>query len=162
MLSFNPYTIVFTIVNLLVLWLFLRRFLFNKVTEILDKRAQSVQNELDHAAKEKTQAEQLHQQYDQQLSHAQEESASLLSQAKEQAQKEYQAVLDRAQAEANRLMETTRKQLAVEHDNMIRGARNEVAQLALLAAAKVAQKELDRQGDLALVDSFLSETGDRS
>ena len=86
----------------------------------------------------------------------------LLAQSKAQAQREYEAVLEQARAEAQALLDTTRKQLEAERSSMIRGARNEVAQLALLAAAKVAQKELNAQGDLALVDSFLSDLGDPS
>ena len=160
MLDFNPYTIVFTILNLLVLWLFLRRFLFGKITAILDQRAQAVQSELDGAAREKEQAEQLYRQYDEQLGQARQESAELLTRTKAQAQQQYQLTLDAAQADARQLMETTRKQLETERESMLRGARKEVAQLALLAAAKVAQKELDGQSDLAMVDAFLSETGD--
>lgn len=160
MLSFNPYTIVFTILNLLVLWLFLRHFLFGKITAILDRRAQMVQSELDGAEQEKKQAEQLRRQYDEQLKQARQESAELLAQAKAQAQQQYQFTLDVAQTDARKLMETTRKQLQAERESMIRGARNEVAQLALFAATKVAQKEMDSQSDMALVDAFLSETGD--
>ena len=151
MLDFNPYTIVFTILNLLVLWLFLRHFLFGKVTAILDQRAQTVQNELDGAAREKEQAEQLHRQYEEKLGQAR---------TKVQAQQKYQSTLDAAQADARQLVDTTRKQLEAERESMLRGARKEVAQLALIAAAKVAQKELDSQSDLAMVDAFLSETGD--
>ncbi|MET0018322.1 F0F1 ATP synthase subunit B [Oscillibacter sp.] len=160
MLDFNPYTIVFTILNLLVLWLFLRHFLFGKITAILDQRAQAVQSELDGAAREKEQAEQLYRQYDEQLGQARQESAELLTRTKAQAQQQYQLTLDAAQADARQLMETTRKQLETERESMLRGARKEVAQLALLAAAKVAQKELDGQSDLAMVDAFLAETGD--
>ena len=160
MLSFNPYTIAFTILNLLVLWLFLRHFLFEKITAILDRRAQTVQSELDGAAQEKKQAEQLRRQYDEQLGQARQESAELLTRTKAQAQQQYQSALETAQTDARQLMETTRKQLEAERESMLRGARKEVAQLALLAAAKVAQKELDSQSDLALVDAFLSEMGD--
>ena len=45
---------------------------------------------------------------------------------------------------------------------MLRGARNEVASLALLAASKVAQASLDNDNDRALVDSFLSEVGEQA
>lgn len=160
MLDFNPYTIGFTILNLLVLWLFLRHFLFGKVTAILDRRTQTVQSDLEKAARENEQAQQLHRQYDEQLGRARQESAELLDKTRAQAQSEYQAILDSAHADARQLMETTRKQLEAERESMLRGARREVAQLALLAAAKVAQKELDAKSDLALVDSFLSETED--
>jgi len=161
-LDFNPYTIAFTIINLLVLWLFLKHFLFGRVTAILDQRAQTVQSDLENAAQEKEQAGELRRQYDEQLSKTSQESAALLAQSKAQAQREYEAVLEQARAESQALLETTRKQLEAERTSMIRGARKEVAQLALLAAAKVAQKELNAQGDLALVDSFLSDLGDPS
>ena len=156
MLDFSPYTIAFTILNLLVLWLFLQHFLFGKITDILDRRAQAVQSELDDAAREKERAAQLHRQYDEQLGQARQESAK----TKAQAQQQYQSTLDAAQADARQLMDTTRKQLEAERASMLRGARKEVAQLALLAAAKVAQKELDSQNDLAMVDAFLCEPGD--
>ena len=118
MLDFNPYTIVFTILNLLVLWLFLRHFLFGKITAILDQRAQAVQSELDGAAREKEQAEQLYRQYDEQLGQARQESAELLTRTKAQAQQQYQLTLDAAQADVRQLMETTRKQLETERESM--------------------------------------------
>ena len=43
---------------------------------------------------------------------------------------------------------------------MLRGARNEVASLALLAAAKAAQTALNADSDRALVDAFLAEVGE--
>lgn len=161
MLNFNPYTILFTVLNLLVLWLFLRHFLFNKVTTILDNRAKAVQDEQEHAQQDQTQAENLRTQYEQQLDQARQEGADLVAQSKAQAQREYQAILDAAHTDAEHLKETTRAQLQTERENMVRGAQKEVAQLALLAAARVTQKKLDSQDDLALVDSFLAEVGDK-
>lgn len=162
MLDFNPYTILFTVLNLLVLWLFLRHFLFNKITAILDNRAKAVQEDRDHAAQESAAAEERRQEYERQLGQARQESAELLAQSKAQAQREYQTILDGAQTDAQHLMDTTRAQLDAERETMVRGARKEVAQLALLAAARVTQKKLDGQDDMALVDSFLSEAGDQT
>ena len=118
MLDFNPYTIVFTIINLLVLWLFLKHFLFGRVTAILDRRAQTVQSDLESAAQEKEQAEELRRQYGEQLSKTSQESAVLLAQSKAQAQREYEAVLEQARAEAQALLDTTRKQLEAERSSM--------------------------------------------
>lgn len=162
MLNFNPYTILFTVLNLLVLWLFLRHFLFSKVTAILDNRAKAVQDDQEHAKQDRSQAEDCRKRYEQQLEQARQESAELAASSNAQAQREYQTILDAAHADAAHLMETTRAQLAVERETMIRGAQKEVAQLALLAAARVTQKKLGSKDDLALVDSFLAEMGDKS
>lgn len=161
MLDFNPYTILFTLINLIVLWLFLRHFLFDKITAILDNRTKAVQDELTQAAQEKTEAEKCRQEYEQQLDRSREEIAELLAQSKAQAQQEYDAVLASAQKDAQHLMETTRKQLAAEREAMLRGARREVAQLALLAAARVTQKKMGNQDDMAMVDAFISEVGEQ-
>ena len=45
---------------------------------------------------------------------------------------------------------------------MLRGVRQEVAQLAVLAASQVARKDLDRETDRAMVEEFLSEAGERT
>lgn len=162
MLNFSPYTILFTIINLLVLWLFLRHFLFNKVTAILDNRAKAVDEEQEHARQDRAQAEDLRTQYEEQLDQARQEGADLVAQSKAQAQRESQAILGAARAEAEHMKEIARAQLQTEREAMVRGAQKEVAQLALLAAARVTQKKLDSQDDLALVDSFLAEVGDKS
>ena len=43
---------------------------------------------------------------------------------------------------------------------MLRGARKEVGRLAILAAAKVAQKNLDDAADRAMAEAFLEEVGE--
>ena len=45
---------------------------------------------------------------------------------------------------------------------MLRGARNEVAALALLAAGKVAGQAMDSAAEQAMVESFLAEVGERT
>ena len=44
---------------------------------------------------------------------------------------------------------------------MLRSARREVAQLAVMAAAKVAQRELDAQSDREAAEQFLAEAGEK-
>ena len=46
-------------------------------------------------------------------------------------------------------------------DGRLRGLRQEVAQLAVLAAAKVTGQALDQDSDRAMAEQFLSEAGER-
>ena len=48
-----------------------------------------------------------------------------------------------------------------ERDEMLRGVQENVTELVLLTASKLSQKELDEESDRKLVDSFLSEAGDK-
>lgn len=160
MLDIQPATILWTIVNLLVLYFFFRKYLFGRVNAVLDGRAAQVESQLADAKTQQDQAEALKADYEQQLQDAEAQAAKIVSSAKSRGQREYETLLRRAAEDVARLKEDTREQLDSQREEMLRGARREVAALALLTAAKVSGRVLDGDGDRALVDAFLSEAGE--
>ena len=162
MLDFQLSTIVFTIINLLVLYLFLKKFLFGRVNAVLEQREKLIQEQVEAAEAGKTQAQALQDQYEQKLSGAREEAEKIVSDAKVRAQKAYDDQLAQAQAEAKRVQAEAEARIATQRQEMLRGVRQEVAQLAVLAASQVARKDLDRETDRAMVEEFLSEAGERT
>ena len=155
MLDFQVSTIVFTVINLLVLYFILRKLLFGRVNAVLEQRAARVKETIDSAEASKCQAEELRAEYEDKLTDARQEAAKLVADAQNRAQRAYEAKMADAETDAKRLRSEA------EGDAMLRGARNEVASLALLAAAKVAQRPTE-DGDRALVDSFLAEVGEQA
>ena len=162
MLDFQLSTIVFTIINLLVLYLFLKKFLFGRVNAVLKQREKLIQEQVEAAAAGNTQAQALQDQYEQKLSGAREEAEKIVSDAKVRAQKAYDDQMAQAQAEAKRVQAEAEARIATQRQEMLRGVRQEVAQLAVLAASQVARKDLDRETDRAMVEEFLSEAGERT
>ena len=162
MLDFQLSTIVFTIINLLVLYLFLKKFLFGRVNAVLEQRENLIQEQVEAAEAGKTQAQALQDQYEQKLSGAREEAEKIVSDAKVRAQKAYDDQMAQAQAEAKRVQAEAEARIATQRQEMLRGVRQEVAQLAVLAASQVARKDLDRETDRAMVEEFLSEAGERT
>ena len=160
MLDFQVSTIVFTVINLLVLYFILRKLLFGRVNAVLEQRAARVKETIDSAEASKSQAEELRAEYEDKLTDARQEAAKLVADAQNRAQRAYEAKMADAETDAKRLRSEAEAQIASERDAM-RGARNEVASLALLAAAKVAQRPTE-DGDRALVDSFLAEVGEQA
>ena len=162
MLDFQLSTIVFTIINLLVLYLFLKKFLFGRVNAVLEQREKLIQEQVEAAEAGKTQAQALQDQYELKLSGAREEAEKIVSDAKVRAQKAYDDQMAQAQAEAKRVPAAAAARIATQRQEMLRGVRQEVAQLAVLAASQVARKDLDRETDRAMVEEFLSEAGERT
>ena len=162
MLDFQLSTIVFTILNLLILFVFLRKFLFGRVKAVLEEREKLVREQIASAEAGKTQAQALQDQYEQKLSGAREEAERIVSDAKVRAQKAYDEQMAQAQAEARRLQTEAEARIATQRQEMLRGVRQEVAQLAVLAASQVAGRDLDQEADRAMVKEFLSEAGERA
>lgn len=162
MLEFHLSTIIFTIVNLLVLFFILKKLLFGRVNAVLEQRAALVKNEIASAEDSNRQAEKLKVQYESKLTDARHEAAKIVADAQNRAQRVYEGKMTEAEADAKRLRSEAEAQIASERETMLQGARNEVASLALLAAAKVAQRSMDDAADRALVDTFLSEVGEKA
>ena len=160
MLTLDPYTILWTVINLLVLYVLLKKFLFGPVTKIMDERQRAIENNIKDAEARKAEAEQLKADYESHLTSARAEAADLVAQAKSRAGAEYDSILAQARTDAQKVREDAQAQIQTEREQMLQGARQEVAALALLAAAKVAGRELDADGDQALVDAFLAEAGE--
>ena len=161
MLEFEPATILFTVINLLVLYLILRKLLFGRVNAVLEQRSALVKGEIAAAEDNNRQAEERKRQYERQLTDARHEGAKIVADAQSRAQRLYEDKMLQAEADAKRLRSAAEAQIATEREAMLRGARSEVAALALMAAAKVAGKAMDSADDTALVDAFLSEVGER-
>lgn len=160
MLEIHLSDLLFTILNLLVLYAFLRKVLFGRVNAVLEQRAALVQETITAAQAQNREAEERKAQYEEQLTNARQEAAQIVTAAQTRAQRAYEDTVAQAQEDARRLRREAEDQIASEREAMLRGARNEVASLALLAAAKVAEKELDGAEDQALVRAFLSEVGE--
>jgi F-type H+-transporting ATPase subunit b len=161
-LEFEPATMLFTIINLLVLYFILRKLLFGRVNAVLEQRAALVKSEIASAEASNQQAQDLKAQYEGKLTDARHEAAKIVADAQSRAQRAYEAKLADVEADAKRLRAEAEAQIAEQRESMLRGARSEVASLALLAAAKVAQKSMDSADDRALVDAFLSEVGEQA
>lgn len=162
MLEFHLSTILFTIVNLLILFLLMKKFLFARVNAVLEQRAALVKSEIASAEDNNRQAQELKTQYESKLTDARHEAAKIVADAQNRAQRVYEGKMAEAETDAKRLHSQAEAQIRTERDTMLRGARNEVASLALLAAAKVAQRSMDSADDKALVDTFLSEVGEQA
>ncbi len=162
MLEFHLSTIIFTIINLLVLYAVLRKVLFGKVNAVLEQRAQLVQQEIDAAQADNRQAQELKEQYEGKLQDAHQEAAKIVSDAQIRAQRVYEGKVAEAQSEAQRLRGEAQVQIATEREAMLRSARQEVASLALLAASKVAGRSMEADDDKAFVDEFLAEVGEQA
>ena len=162
MLHVDPIDIVLLAFNLLVLYLILRRFLFGPVTRVIERRQNEIETNISSAEEQRNQAESMLSEYGAKLSNANQEATALIAKAKTRAEHEYQTILKTAQTNAKRLTDETATQIETDRLTMLAGVRKEVTALAIMAAAHVSAHERNYDEDQALLESFLSEVGERT
>ena len=96
-------------INLVVLYLILRKFLFRPLMNIMEQRRTMIADGLQHAEDTKKEAYALKSQYESALGGAKEESTRIIGQAKKDAKAEYDRILDEADQAAGKLMKDARE-----------------------------------------------------
>lgn len=151
--------IFWTVLNLAVLLLLLKRFLFGPVTRMMEERQKTIAHSLERAAEQDRAAGEHVAACEAQISEASAEAGRIVAESKTRAQQEYDAILRKAQADAGAMLDQGRTQLEREKAQMLDGVRANMAELVLLAAAKLAQKQADDAVSDAMVQAFLSDVG---
>lgn len=154
--------VIWTVVDLLILFLLMKKFLFGPVITMLDQRAAAINADLDDAKAQKQAADVLLADHERQIGEARAEAGRIVADAKRRAEAAYEQKLAQAQEEIQRMQQQAARQIEADRRAMLAQTRREIARLSLLAASKVAQQRMDADNEFALVDDFLSEMEDAS
>lgn len=151
--------LLFTIINLLVLYFLMKRFLIGPIMRVMDQRQTMIEEGLENARNSQKEAEELKVKYDENLQHVYVECEAILEDAKKRAQKESERMLQEAQNTAQQIQVKAREDIQREKDQTVKELQTQVAQLALAAAMKVSGDKSSQEQDLELYDQFLKKAG---
>lgn len=158
MLSFNS-GLLWTFVNLIVFFLILKKILFRPVMGMIEKREQMINGQIQDAEQKNTQAGLLKEKYEGELKNANQEAAQIVKTAKERGKEEYQRILKNANEEASKVIADANKTIETQKEKAIQGIQNEIAGMAIAAASKVIQENVDQAANEKILDDFLKEAG---
>lgn len=158
-LTVDPYWILVSIVQFLILYWLLRRFLWGPVTRTLDDRARRIREGLDLAETAKQERERLRQEVEQLLGEARREAAAMAERATKAAEAAAADIRAQAKTEADRIREKGRGDAQHLHDQALAQLRAEVASMVVLAASRILGREIDAQQHRALIERSLDEAG---
>lgn len=89
-------SLVYTIINVIILYLLLRHFLIKPVTDIMEKRKQLIADGLKNAQDAQDDALKMKQEYEAALNGAKQESVQIVENARKSAKAEYDRILEEA------------------------------------------------------------------
>ena len=149
MIQFNV-SLLFTIINLIVFYLLLKKFLFKPVMGIMEKREKMIADGLKNASDSQEEAARLKAEYEKALEGAKAESIQIVEKAKKTAAGE-------ANTEAVGILKDARKTIENERKQTMNDLQSEIAGLAMQAARKIVD---DTKGNQDIYDQFLKGAGD--
>ena len=137
MLKIDQWNIIWTIVNLLFLYFVFKKFLFDRVMDVINKRDEMIKQQFASAQKEKDDAAALKEQYHEKLDSAKKEADQIIIDARARAEEEQERTLERTRDEAEHMLEKARTDIENEKEQATKAAQADIAKLAILAARKI-------------------------
>lgn len=155
----NPWTMLFAWLNLLILYLFLKKLAFVPLKNMIDSRQKEIDDMYSEAESSQADAKQLKEQYEEKISHANEESEEILKNAVRRAQLKEEEILREADAKATRVLERAEEQIELEKKRAINDVKNEVSSMAIGIASAVIERDVSAEEHRELIDDFINNMG---
>ena len=156
-ISVNLWQIVISLLNLLIMFLILKKFLFKPVQKMLADRQQQVDEVYAAADKDRSEAGAMKTEYETRLATAREEADGIVRDAKQTAQRQGEAILNEANAQAAHNKQRAEREIEVERRQMLADVRGEIADMAVSIAGKVVERELNPADHAAMGDEFIND-----
>ena len=156
----NFFTMIFAWVNLIILYVFLKKLLFNPVKSMIDSRQKEIDDMYSDAESNRSDAEAMKTEYEGKLAKADAESEQILKDAVRRAQLREEEILKDADLKAARTLERAEEQIEKEKKQAINDVKNEISSIAVDIAAAVIERDVNAKDHEALIDEFISKIGE--
>lgn len=152
--------LLFQIINTIILFIVLKKILFKPVLNIIDSREQGIKNDIAIGEQAKNKGLSLKQEYEQKLSIAKNEGQEIIKQATLRAEQKSDEIIYTAKEEASNLKERASQDIERERQKAVNEIKNDISNIAILAASKVIEKDIDQAKHEEMINKFIEEVGE--
>lgn len=160
LLGVNPWTAVFTLLNTIVLFIVLKKKLFQPIENVMEQRQNEVDQIYSDAEAAKADAEAYKAAYDEKLASAKEEAVDIIKAAQERADRLGDEIVSDARAKADDLMKRADAEIAQERKKAVNELKNEISVISLGIAEKMLDREINEADHNELINRFIEEMGE--
>ena len=150
---------LFYLLTFTVLIAAVKHFAWGPVTEMMEKRANKIANDIDSAEDARKKAEELAAQREEALKDSHVEASKIIDCAKQNGEQQKASIVDSAQSEVMTMKDNAKKDIEQQRQEAMSVIKNDVAELSIEIASKIIQKELNAEDQKALVDSYIEGLG---
>ena len=159
-LSIDTGTIVFTLINTLILFMIIKHLLFGRVNKIIEERQADVTISYKKADESLENAKKQEETYNRIMANAKDEAAQIVKTATQKALIRSDEIMLQAKNNANNVLEKANLDIEREKIRAKNEIKYEISDIALMMAQKVISKEIDKKDHEKLINDFIENVGD--
>ena len=150
------WSIIMIWITVIVLFLVLKKFFFEKVKNFMETRSNSIQDAFDSAEAVNRRADEKMPNYTKRIANVEAEGREIIRDAKIKADAQAREIIEDANKQATEIMNKAEKNIEREKQKAMEEMRKEVAALAMLAAERIVEREIQNIGQDEIVDEVIN------
>lgn len=161
-ISIAPWTMIFQLINLLILMVAFKKYLFKPVMSVLEKRRAEIEGHYEEAEKAESAAKTMKASYEQKMSGAREEADRVIRTATESANAMSESIVSDAREQASQLKRRAETEIEMERRRAFDEVKGELSGIALDIAQQVIEREVSEKDHEAFINEFIENVGEAS
>jgi F-type H+-transporting ATPase subunit b len=157
LISVTPGLMIWTIICFLITLFVLKRFAFGPIQKMIDERQERIRSSIEEADNARVEARKLLEEHRALIASARNDAEAILAEARRVGDSTRDRVKQEAEVDRQRRMEETHRQVESETRRALEEIRAEIADLTLLAAAKVTGKTLSESDHRQLIEDAIAD-----
>lgn len=157
MLTINLWTWVWNIINIIVLYLLFKHFLYRPMTRFLNERSDKIKKMQEEAMLDREEAEKIKNELEKTLSETRDKTQQMIKEAQDRAAGVYEEIVAKAREEAANIIEAAHKESVADRERMLKELKSEIMDMVIDTTYKVMAVKLDPEEDKELINSILEE-----
>ena len=157
LIQVTPGLMIWTIVCFLITLFVLKRYAFGPIQQMIEERRKRIQQSITEAEQARDEARRLLEEHRALIGQARGQAEEILAEARRVADAQRLRVKDETEADRKRRLEETKRQIEAETHRALEQIRAEVAELTLVATAKVTGKVLDDADHRRLIEDAIKD-----
>ena len=160
-LRINLQDMIMTLISTILIVLFAKHFFWDKILAFVKKRQDLIQDNIDSSEDLKKAALAQKDKYDVQMQHAGQDAHVIIETARVNATQQKKEILDQANSEAARIKAKAQEDIDRDRLKAQDEMKEAISDVAIEAAKKLVDKEMDESTQRKFVDDFLAKAGDQ-
>ena len=156
-ISVNIWQILISLVNLLILTLILKRFLFKPVKKVMDSRRAAIDEDYAQAKAAREEAEENRLNYEAAMSAARQTGDQIIAEASRTAEHRGNEIVAEARGRASEIRRQAERDALLERKKAEDEMKHEIANVSAQLTGKLLQREINEEDHRNLIDSFLND-----
>lgn len=159
-ISVNIWQILISLLNLLILFLVLKKFLFQPVKNVLAQRQKIIDDHFENAQKAESDAKSAKKTYEEKLAAAQSEASEIIKTANKKAERRSDKIVSNAKAKADDIIRQAENDAKLEKQKAEAEIKHEITEVSTMLTEKLLERELQSADHREFINTFIEKIGE--